>query len=115
MTAKHLILSYWHSWQKLDFAEMRSYLADFVEIGGEQMPADAFVQSCAAGVRVGEVRLVDSVFGDDGGAIAYEGIDARSGAGVKVLEIVHVWCGKIVGVHGVLVANGRELRGELAA
>jgi len=117
MNTKHLILSYWHSWQKPDFAEMRTYLSDILEVGGHQMSADAFTQMCASGARWSEVRLVDSVFGDDGGALAYEGIDMKTGVGVKVMEIVHVWSGKIVGLHGILVANGRELApsGVLAA
>ena len=108
MTAKHLILAYWHSWQKPDFVELRTYLADFLEVGGHQMSADAFVAMCASGARWSDVRLVDSVFGEEGGALCYEGVDGKTGATVKVMEIVHVWSGRIVSLHGLLVATGRE-------
>jgi hypothetical protein len=110
MTTKDLVLSYWRSWQKPDFAEMRSYLADTMMLGGHPAPSESFVKMCESGSKWRDVKLVDSVFGPDGGAIAYEGVDTKTNAHMKVMEIVHVVDGKIVGLHGMLVADGKELQ-----
>ena len=93
---KDLILKYWNSWQKPDWEEMRSCLANEINFGGHPMNADQFTVMCQNGNPWKDVSLLASHFTDAGGAILYEGTDTVTEKTIRVGEFITVEDDKIV-------------------
>ncbi len=101
MSTKELILKYWQSWQQpADFDEMERCLADEVTLDFAGMPmegAKAVRQMVEASPDPWtDVKLIDAVYTTDGGALIYEGTSSKSGARVRVAEVLHVEGDRIV-------------------
>ncbi len=92
---KTIILGYWQSWQDKDWTALRNSLGDTFDMGGNAMPADAFVEFCRKGNPWKDVTLIDSMFTAEGGALIYEGTNTADGSRVRVAEIVRVQDGKV--------------------
>lgn len=106
---EELVMAYWRSWQKGDFSEYRSYLADTIDAGGNELDADQFVTMVSQGSPWRDVRMIDSVFAADSAAIMYEGINTANDAAVKVIEFLRVAERKIVSFCSVFIVNGTEM------
>ncbi len=108
-TVEALVLAYWKSWQKKEWAEMRSYLADTLQLCGAPVPADVFTDACKKGNAWRDVHMVEAQYNQDGAALLYEGVDTVSGAKMKVSELLRVAHGKIVALRSVVIADGKEV------
>ncbi|MDX1691432.1 MAG: nuclear transport factor 2 family protein [Acidimicrobiia bacterium] len=98
MTTDDLITRYWRSWQDQDWTVMRECLADSVRItdGRSQFTdPDDFVTMAGRGPEWGEIRMLRTEFGDDGGAILYEGENRSDGLLVRTAEFYRVEEGRI--------------------
>ncbi|MEM6993615.1 MAG: hypothetical protein AAF721_24085 [Myxococcota bacterium] len=95
--AEAVILAYWKSWQTKDWDTMRGALADELDFGGHVMPREGFVQMCQQGKAWDDVKLLDSIFTAEGGALIYEGTNTADGKRVRVAEIVRLSNGKVGG------------------
>ncbi len=108
---KELILKYWRSWQQpSDFDEMRACLADDAKIDGGMFSldsADAFrtmVEANNSPWR--DVKMLDSVFTENTGAIFYEGIEVKTNIRMRVAEHCVVKDGKISKAIAVITQLG---------
>ena len=93
---KQLLLKYWESWQKPDWEEMRSCLADTINFGGHELDSDQFVAMCQKGNPWENVMLLSSFFNENGGALLYEGFDTGIEEVIRVGEFIEVRDGKII-------------------
>ena len=91
-----LILKYWNSWQKPDWEQMRSCLADQINFGGQMLDSDNFVVMCQGGNPWENVVLLSSMFDQHGGALLYEGFDTGRKEIIRVGEFIKVQENKIV-------------------
>lgn len=93
--AKELILKYWNSWQNADWDVMFECLQDEIDFGGHSMSRDQFTDMCRNGTPWKEVKMLSSVFGDNSGALLYEGTDTKSGNVIRVGEFIQIENGRI--------------------
>ncbi len=98
-TTEDVIMAYWTSWQDDDWDRMRASLADRLSFGGHPMEREAFVQMCRQGNPWDDVKLIDSMFTDAGGALLYEGTDRKTGTRIRIAEIVRVEGGRVCGAN----------------
>ena len=97
------IMRYWRSWQApTDFEETRRCLADDVAFDGGAMRVDGgdavIAMMSANPVPWTDVQLVSEVYGDDAGAIVYEGTVSTSGVRMRVAELMTLRDGLITSV-----------------
>lgn len=95
---KELVMKYFQAWQKQDYEQMRSCLAQQLEVdSGLQKFADAdeFTDFCKRLPPFASITLLDSVFTHDQAALLYEGV-SQFGAKFRAAEFITLAEHKIV-------------------
>ncbi len=100
-----LVLRYWRSWQRQDFAEMRACLADRVRMGigteATTVDTDEFAEQVSGGAPWENVTMQDSVFADGHAAFLYTAHNTGTDSDVTVAEFLRCADGKITELRGV--------------
>lgn len=112
MNAQQIIEKYFNAWTNADLATAGSFLADDLDFRGsidELSTAAEFLNSLSQFVTLlKEVKLVESYFGEDGGALLYDCITNTPAGTVRSAEFFKVTGDKITEIR--LVFDATELR-----
>lgn len=105
--SRDLILRYWKSWQTpTDFDETRSCLADDCKFDGGAIQmdgGDAVIAMMSANpIPWTDVELVSETYGNEGGAIMYEGTVSTTGLRLRVAELITTADGKISSISALM-------------
>ena len=105
--AQSVANKYLEAFEKGNFKQMRSLLADRGKYGAAKLSADAFIETVRKAASWKDITVIKAIYSDSDAALLYEGTNTQTGQRMQATEFFEIKNGQIQNVRGsILVLAG---------